>query len=63
MLGGQTVLGKGSIIGGSVFITRSVPEGARVALKPPELAVRTPGAANVLSGAPMADDFIVDFEI
>ena len=63
VLGGQTVLGKGSIIGGSVFITRSVPEGARVALKPPELAVRTPGAESGLSGAPMADEFIVDFEI
>jgi serine O-acetyltransferase len=37
VLGGETTLGKESIVGGSVFITRSIPEGSRVALKPPEL--------------------------
>ncbi|MFO0551852.1 MAG: serine acetyltransferase [Polyangiaceae bacterium] len=44
VLGGQTELGQGSVIGGSVFLTKSVPSGSRVALKPPELSVRTASA-------------------
>lgn len=40
VLGGQTVVGEGSVVGGGVFITKSVPSGARVAMKPPELSVR-----------------------
>ena len=40
VLGGETTLGAGSIIGGSVFLTRSVPPASRVAVKPPELRVR-----------------------
>jgi serine O-acetyltransferase len=43
VLGGQTTLGQGSVIGGSVFITRSVPPHSRVALKPPELRVDPSG--------------------
>ena len=40
VLGGETVVGAGSVVGGSVFLTRSVPAGSRVAMKPPGLAVR-----------------------
>ena len=40
ILGGQTVLGEGSIIGGSVFLTSSVPPYAIVTLKSPELKIR-----------------------
>jgi len=47
VLGGHTVLGRGSVVGGSVFLTRSVPEGARVALKAPDLNVNTPDGAAV----------------
>lgn len=39
VLGGQTVVGEGSIIGGSVFLTRSVPARSRVSLKEPDLRV------------------------
>ncbi len=40
VLGGETVLGAGSVVGGGVFLTKSVPAGARVAMKPPELTVK-----------------------
>ena len=47
VLGGQTVVGAGSVIGGSVFLTRSVPPRSRVSLKEPELRVATrDGAAE-----------------
>ena len=42
VLGGDTVLGAGSVVGGGVFLTKSVPAGARVAMKPPELTVKAP---------------------
>jgi serine O-acetyltransferase len=41
VLGGQTVIGAGSIIGGGVFLTQSVPPGARVALEPSKLRMKT----------------------
>lgn len=37
ILGGDTVIGKDVIIGGNVFITRSVPDGAKVSVKNQEL--------------------------
>jgi serine O-acetyltransferase len=39
VLGGETTLGEGSVIGGSTFVTESVPAHAHVALKAPELRV------------------------
>ncbi len=39
VLGGATSLGQGSTVGGSVFVTESVPPNSRVAVKPPELQV------------------------
>ena len=40
ILGGKTVIGADSVIGGNVFITESVPAGAKVTLKNPELDFR-----------------------
>ena len=37
ILGGETVVGKNAVIGGNAFITRSVPEGAKVSIKNLEL--------------------------
>ncbi|MCA9255212.1 MAG: hypothetical protein KDA33_06215, partial [Phycisphaerales bacterium] len=42
VLGGDTVLGEGCTIGGSTFITSSVPAGCTVISTPPELRVRPP---------------------
>jgi serine O-acetyltransferase len=42
VLGGETTLGDGSIVGGSVFLTRSVDPGHQVAITPPVLKVRPP---------------------
>ena len=30
ILGGQTVIGKGSVVGGNSFVTASVPPGSRI---------------------------------
>ena len=46
ILGGETVLGKGSVVGGSVFLTKSVPAASRVAVKPPELRVQGPAVGE-----------------
>jgi serine O-acetyltransferase len=40
VLGGSTNIGTGSTVGGSVFVTQSVPPNSRVALKPPELRLK-----------------------
>ncbi len=40
VLGGETVVGEGSIIAGSAFLTESVPAGSRVSLKNQEVNVR-----------------------
>lgn len=37
ILGGDTIIGKDVVIGGNAFITRSVPEGAKVSVKNQEL--------------------------
>ena len=37
ILGGDTVIGKDVVIGGNAFITRSVPDGAKVSVKSQEL--------------------------
>jgi serine O-acetyltransferase len=42
ILGGTTVVGAGSVIGGGVFLTRSVPPGHRVILDPPQLRIQGP---------------------
>lgn len=39
VLGGDTTLGESSVVGGSVFLTSSVPPNATVTIKPPELKV------------------------
>lgn len=40
VLGGETVIGKGSVIAGSAFVTKSVPPNSRVSLKNQEVNVR-----------------------
>lgn len=42
ILGGETVIGDGAVVGGSVFITKSVEPGHQVSLAPPVLRVRPP---------------------
>ena len=42
VLGGDTILGEGCTIGGSTFVTSSVPPGCTVMNAPPELRVRPP---------------------
>ena len=37
VLGGQTIIGQGAIIGGNIWLTESVPAGTKVLLKRPEL--------------------------
>lgn len=42
VLGGETKLGEGAIVGGSVFLTQSVAAGHQVSITPPVLKVRPP---------------------
>ena len=42
ILGGKTVIKKGCVIGGNVFLTQSVPAGTRVSIKNPELEFKAP---------------------
>lgn len=42
VLGGETVIGEGSVIGGNVWITESVAPGTKVIESPPTLDYRTP---------------------
>ena len=42
VLGGETHIGSGAVIGGSAFVTESVPENARVSVKGQEITVRKP---------------------
>lgn len=41
ILGGDTVIGRGSVVGGNVWITESVPPHTRVMMEPPKLVYRT----------------------
>jgi serine O-acetyltransferase len=50
ILGGDTVLGEGSTIGGSTFLTSSVPAGCMVTVSPPELTVRPPKSSQQAAG-------------
>jgi serine O-acetyltransferase len=40
ILGGETIVGKGCVIGGNVWLTRSVPPGTTVTMSSPELVYR-----------------------
>jgi serine O-acetyltransferase len=44
ILGGDVVIGRGSVIGGNVFLLDSVTEGSRVVAEPPRYLVRQRGA-------------------
>jgi serine O-acetyltransferase len=47
ILGGETTVGRGSVIGGNVWLVESVPEDSKVTLEPPRQRVRTrPGPAG-----------------
>jgi serine O-acetyltransferase len=43
VLGGDTFIGSGSVIGGSAFVVESVPENARVGVKDQEVVIRRMG--------------------
>jgi len=47
ILGGDTRLGDGAVVGGSVFLTRSVEPGHQVSISPPVLRVRSPDRGGV----------------
>ncbi len=44
VLGGDTYIGSGSVIGGSAFVVDSVPENGRVSVKDQEVVIRQAGA-------------------
>jgi len=56
LLGGDTVVGAGSVIGGSVWLTHSVPPGTKVILDAPRLKFKNAEQA-------VKDEFVPDFQI
>ncbi len=54
VLGGETNIGEGAVVGGSVFLTRSVPPDATVSIKAPELKVHKRDSS---------EQFVGDFQI
>ena len=48
ILGGETVIGAGSVVGGNVWLTESVPPGSRVLADPPHNVVRRDERDEVL---------------
>lgn len=55
ILGGETVVGKDVVIGGNAFITRSVPEGAKVSVKNQQLRYNY-NAQNPVEHADLDDE-------
>ena len=41
------MIGRGSVIGGNVWITQSIPPGSRVAFEPPRLGVHPRGGEGL----------------
>ena len=56
ILGGDVVIGQGSTIGGSVFLTQSVPPGHLVTMKQPELTINPDKRAQRMMAKRDADD-------
>ncbi len=50
ILGGETMIGDGAVIGGSVFLTRSVEPGQRVTMTAPSLEFRDPSQKDPYHG-------------
>jgi serine O-acetyltransferase len=46
ILGGDVVVGRGSVVGGNVFLLESVPEESRVVGEPPSYLVRQRGSGK-----------------
>lgn len=59
VLGGETRLGDGSIVGGSVFLTHGVEPGHQVSITPPVLRIRPSATAGpaALAGPPQPEAF------
>ncbi len=51
VLGGETEIGDGAVVGGSVFLTRAVAPGHQVSITPPILRVRPTGESSAASSA------------
>lgn len=62
VLGGGTTIGRESVVGGSVFLTSSVPDGCTVTIKTPELSIRK-AEDKKKKKDDSADVFCPDFQI
>ena len=50
ILGGDTVVGRGAVIGSSVWLTHSVAPGTVVSLEKPSLRIKGPGTTDLVPG-------------
>jgi serine O-acetyltransferase len=51
ILGGDTVIGRGAVIGSNVWLTHSVAPGTVVSLEKPSLRIKGPGATDFVPGS------------
>ncbi len=56
ILGGETCIGDGAVIGGNVWLTHSVPPGAKVYNQQPRPIIRQVDGTMVLANGPWTDD-------
>lgn len=63
ILGGETVIGMNSVVGGSVFLTWSVPANSVVTFNPPELRVKTKPGEKAAAQKTAVPTLIPDYEI
>lgn len=63
ILGGDTIIGENSVIGGSVFVTSSVPPNSVVTFKPPELRLKTKESAAPTKVESPPSDQMPDYAI
>jgi len=54
VLGGDTVIGRASTVGGNVWITKSVPPGTKIVIEPPELLIKGEITGRVSAGRGVA---------
>jgi serine O-acetyltransferase len=57
ILGGETIIGKGVVIGSNAFITKSVADGTKVSVKNPELLYKGHAPQD------LKEEFVLDWVI
>jgi serine O-acetyltransferase len=63
VLGGDTTVGDSAVVGGSVFLTSTIPSGCTVTIKPPELTIRKGRGKDAKSETKDMKPAVLDYQI